>query len=251
MLPRRLLFVLANSMETESKNNALINAGSVIAAGIIIAGAIIWSNGHPNTQTAVGSPNQAPQAQTADIKKVKTSGSPFMGNQNATVTIAYWFDYQCPFCKQNEETAMPQIVSDYVKTGKAKIVFKDDQFLGADSQTLGQTARAVWDVAPDKFYAWHKTVYDNQGTENTGWATADKIRSITESVLGTADTDKVLALVKTNGSTYQKETDADRVEGSGFGVTGTPSFIIGKQLIVGAVPYSQLKTAIDTAIKNQ
>ena len=119
-----------------------------------------------------------------------------------------------------------------------------------DSQALGQTARAVWDVAPDKFYEWHKAVYDNQGTENTGWATADKIRSITEGVLGTADTNKVLALVKTNGATYQKEMDADKAEGSGFGVTGTPSFIIGKQLIVGAVPYTQLQTAIETALKH-
>ena len=222
---------------------------SVLAAGILIAGAVLWNNGHPNTQTATA-PNQPPPAQTADISKVKTAGEPFIGNPNAPVTIAYWFDYQCPFCKQNEETAMPQIVSDYVNTGKAKVVFKDYQFLGADSQTLGQTARAVWDVAPDKFYEWHKAVYDNQGTENTGWATADKIRSITEGVLGTADTNKVLALVKTNGATYQKEMDADKAEGSGFGVSGTPSFIIGKQLIVGAVPYTQLQTAIETALKN-
>ncbi|HQT92405.1 MAG TPA: thioredoxin domain-containing protein [Candidatus Kryptobacter bacterium] len=224
---------------------------SVLAAGILIAGAVLWSNGHPNQQTAAGTPNQQPPAQTADISKVKTAGDPFVGNPNAPVTVAYWFDYQCPFCKQNEETAMPQIVSDYVDTGKVKIVFKDYQFLGADSQTLGQTARAVWDVAPDKFYEWHKAVYDNQGTENTGWATPDKIRSITIGVLGAVDTDKVLALVKTNGAAYQKEMDADRVEGSGFGVTGTPSFIIGKQLIVGAVPYSQLQSAIEIALKNK
>lgn len=223
---------------------------SVVLAGIFIAGAVLWNNGHPNPQAATGTPGQPQPAQTADISKVKTAGEPFIGNPNAPVTIAYWFDYQCPFCKQNEETAMPQIVSDYVNTGKAKVVFKDYQFLGADSQTLGQTARAVWDVAPDKFYEWHKAVYDNQGTENTGWATADKIRSITEGVLGTADTNKVLALVKTNGATYQKEMDADKAEGSGFGVTGTPSFIIGKQLIVGAVPYTQLQTAIETALKN-
>ncbi len=223
---------------------------AVVLAGIFIAGAVLWNNAHPNTQTGVTATGQPPTAQTADINKVKTAGDPFIGNPSAPVTIAYWFDYQCPFCKQNEETAMPQIVSDYVNTGKVKVVFKDYQFLGVDSQALGQTARAVWDVAPDKFYEWHKAVYDNQGTENTGWATADKIRSITEGVLGTADTNKVLALVKTNGATYQKEMDADKAEGSGFGVTGTPSFIIGKQLIVGAVPYTQLQTAIETALKN-
>ena len=238
-------------MESQPKNNALINAGSIIAAGLLIAGAIIWSNQHPNTQVAGNAPSQPQPAQTADSSKVKTQGNPYMGNLSAPITIAYWFDYQCPFCKQNEETAMPQIVSDYVNSGKVKIVFKDFEFLGSDSQILGQTGRAVWEVAPDKFYAWHKAMYDNQGTENTGWATVGKIRSITESVLGAAGTDKVLALVKSKGTEYQKEMDADKAEGFGFGVTGTPSFIIGKRLIVGAVPYAQLQAAIETALKNQ
>ena len=37
----------------------------------------------------------------ADSAKVSTAGVPFIGEANAPVTIAYWFDYQCPFCKQN------------------------------------------------------------------------------------------------------------------------------------------------------
>ncbi|MHB1163227.1 MAG: DsbA family protein [Minisyncoccota bacterium] len=223
---------------------------SIVLAGILIGGAVLWSNAHPGP-TRSANPGQPTPAQTADISKVQITGDPFIGNPNAPVTIAYWFDYQCPFCKQNEETAMPQIITDYVNTGKVKIIFKDYQFLGADSQTLGQTAHAVWDIAPDKFYAWHKAVYDNQGTENTGWATAEKIRSITEGVLGASTTDKVLALVKSRGAEYQKGMDADKTEGAGFGVTGTPSFIIGKQLIIGAVPYSQLQGAIETVLKNK
>lgn len=236
--------------QTEKASSSLSTPISVVIAGLFIAGAIIWSNQYPNTQAVAGTPNQPPPAQTADISKVKTTDEAYYGNPNAPVTIAYWLDYQCPFCQRNEEQTMPQVIKDYVDTGKAKIVFKDFQFLGPDSQTLGQTARAVWDVAPDKFYAWHKAVYDNQGTENTGWATAEKIRSITENVLGASDTKKILALVKTKGAEYQKLMDADKAEGSGFGVTGTPSFIIGKQLIIGAVPYSELQSAIETALKN-
>lgn len=221
---------------------------SVLVAGLFVAGALLWSNGHSNPQTGTTPAGQSQPAQTADIRKVKTAGDPFIGNPNAPVTIAYWYDYQCPFCQRNEEQTMPQVIKDYVDTGKVKIVFKDFQFLGPDSQTLGQTSRAVWEIAPDKFYAWHKAVYDNQGTENTGWATPAKIHSVTKSVLGTANTNKVLALVKANGAIYQKEMDADKAEGKGFGVTGTPSFIIGKQLIIGAVPYATLKQAIDTAL---
>lgn len=146
---------------------------------------------------------------------------------------------------------MPQLISEYVNTGKVKIVFKDYQFLGPDSQTLGQYSRAVWATTPDKFYQWHKAIFDNQGTEKTGWATQDKILSITTSVLGVSDTSKVAALVKSDGAEYQKEMDADKAEGSADGVTGTPAMIIGKQLVSGAVPYAQIKSAMDAALASK
>ena len=66
---------------------------------------------------------------------------------------------------------MPQLKKDYIDTGKIRIVYKDLQFLGPDSTTLGQVSRAVWQLAPSKFADWHKAVYDNQGQEKTGWAT--------------------------------------------------------------------------------
>ncbi len=146
---------------------------------------------------------------------------------------------------------MPQLIKNYVDTGKAKIVFKDYEFLGADSQTLGQYSRAVWDTAPDKFYTWHKAVYDNQGTENTGWASKTKILSITTGVLGASDTAKVSQLVASKGTQYQAAMDADKTEGSAMGITGTPGMIIGKQLVSGAVPYAQMQAAVETMLQGK
>ncbi len=233
-----------------NKLNKLSIPVAIVIAGAIIGGAIILGLGNRGASqgaTATANPQQ-PTAQAVDISKVNIAGEPFIGNANAPLTIAYWYDYQCPFCQRNEETTMPQIIKDYVDTGKVKIVFKDWQFLGPDSQTLGQYSRAVWAVAPDKFYQWHKAIYDNQGTENTGWATQSKILSITTNVLGANDTAKVSQLVKTNGTAYQKEMDADKAEGTAFGVTGTPSFVIGKQLIIGAQPYAVIKQVIDLTL---
>jgi protein-disulfide isomerase len=236
---------------------------AIIIAGVLIAGAIYFSGSKSTTfnsqatasvpAVAAGNPTQPkpPAAQAADISKVKTAGEPFFGNPNAAVTVAYWYDYQCPFCKKNETDTMPQLIKDYVDTGKVKIVFKDFQFLGADSQTLGKFSHAVWAVAPDKFYQWHKAIFDNQGQENTGWATQDKIVSITQTVLSAGDTSKVTQLVTTNGADYQKIMDADKAEGSAFGVSGTPSFVIGKQLLVGAQPYAALKQLVDLAAQGK
>jgi len=237
-------------MESSTSKFNISTPTAVIIAGVVIAGAVIFANRFPAQPTAATQPQQ-PTAQAADVSKVKIDGEPFIGNANAPVTMAYWYDYQCPFCRRNEEDTMPQIVKNYVDTGKLKIVFKDYQFLGPDSQTLGKFSRAVWEVAPDKFYQWHKAVYDNQGTENTGWATQEKIVSITKGVLGMTDTNKVVQLVASKGDVYQKEMDADKAEGTAMGITGTPSTIIGKQLISGAQPYSVFKQIIDLTLQGK
>ncbi len=239
----------------ESQKNTLTIPISIIVAGILIAGALFFSNRGGSAPVAGGTQQPTPQAPVpqvvVDISKVKTAGEPTVGNPNAPVTMAYWYDYQCPFCKRNEEEVMPQIVKDYVLTGKVKIVFKDFQFLSEDSQRLGKVSRAVWDIAPSKFYEWHKAVYDNQGTENTGWATDAKILSITTGVLGASDAQKAMQLAVTNADAYQKEMDADKAEGGAMGINGTPGTIIGKQLISGAYPYDAFKAAIDAALKSK
>ncbi len=233
----------------QSSKFTLTPSVSIIVAGVIIAGAIVFATRQPAQPVAA---NPQPQvAPAVDVSKVKTDGDPFIGNADAPVTMAYWYDYQCPFCQKNEEETMPQIVKNYVDTGKLKIVFKDYQFLGPDSQTLGKVSRAVWDTVPTKFYQWHKAMFDNQGRENTGWATKEKILSVTTSVLGAADAQKVMQLAVKNADTYQKEMDADKAEGTAMGISGTPGAIIGKQLVSGAQPYSAFQSAIETALKGR
>ena len=228
------------------KDQSLAMPIAIVVGAALVAAAVYFSGmAHPTTPRAQ---NPQPTA-TADVSKVKTDGEPFIGSVTAPVTIAYWFDYQCPFCKQNELESIAQLKKDYVDTGKVRIVFKDFAFLGPDSQTLAQWARAVWAYAPDKYYDWHHAIFADQGTENTGWATAAEIAKVTTSVLGQAGEAAVAQLVKQNGANYQRAIDADKAEGASMGITGTPGMIVGKQLVVGAVPYAQVKSAIDAQLK--
>ncbi len=70
-------------------------------------------------------------------------------------------------------------------------------------------------------------------------------------MLGAADAQKVMQLAVKNSDVYQKAMDADKAEGGAMGINGTPGTIIGKQLISGAVPYTQFKTAIDAALQGK
>ncbi len=219
---------------------------SILVAGIIISGAIMFTHSGGSGQVKDDSGNTVA---TVDIKKVKTSGEPYIGEANAPVTIAYWSDYQCPFCKQFETTAFQQIMENYVKTGKVKVVFKDFQFLGNDSVVDALYARAVWDLYPEQYFAWREAMFQKQDAEgDQGFGDEASVKALTGTIAG-IDAGKVAQATIDKKDQYQKQVDADKTEGGTFGIKGTPGFIIGKQVIAGAVPYAQFSQAIDGELK--
>jgi protein-disulfide isomerase len=226
---------------------------AIIIAGGMISGSIVWTSQQAALRTAAMAPadsalpGQQP-APPADIANVSLDGAAYIGDDKAPVVMAYWFDYQCPYCKQAEEAAFPALIKDYVDAGKLKIVFKDFAFLGPDSEAASRAARAVWAVAPDKFRAWHQAMFDHQDEENGGWGNESDILALTATIPG-IDVDKVKALIADKANGFDGAMQADANEGYAMGVGGTPSFLIGKQMMVGAQPPERLKAAIDAELK--
>jgi protein-disulfide isomerase len=189
-----------------------------------------------------------------NVKDVKTDSNPYIGDKNAPVTMVYWSDYQCPFCKAVEvggvpqipiDPAIPSLISDYVNTGKLKIVFKDYPFLGEDSLTAAEYEHAIWKLFPDKFYAWREAMFHAQDDEgDQGFGDADSIDALIKTIPG-IDLAAVKADVAANKAEYDAEANADKAEGASFGVQGTPGFITGTTLIPGAVDLATFKAAID------
>lgn len=225
-------------------NNKYFLPAAVIVAGLFIAGAVMWSGARPNTGATGPTPTP-----TANIKNVKTDGDPFIGNPSAPLTIAFWSDFQCPFCKQFELNTFPQIVKDYVDTGKAKIVFMDFAFLGSDSSVAALYNRSVWKLYPDQYFAWRTAMYQAQDEEgDQGFGDAASIDKLNATIAG-LDATKIAADVKANTATYQAEADSDKAEAQKAGVNATPSLIVGTQLIQGAYPFGTFQTAIDAELK--
>ena len=231
-----------------------------IPASIIIAGIVIGAFAMIGLSRSGGSPSTATvPTQAVDIKDVKvTAADPYIGNANAPVTLVYWSDYQCPFCKAVEVggvqgitvgASIPTLIKDYVDTGKLKIVFKDYPFLGNDSITAALYEHAIWKLYPSKFYTWRDAMFVAQDAEgDTGFGNAATIDALIKKIPGLDDA-KIKADIAANTATYQKEIDADRAEGTSFGITGTPGFITGKTLIPGAVDLSTFTAAIDAQLK--
>lgn len=229
---------------------------AVVLAGLFIAGAVIWNGSHPATPSA-GTGNTA-GVQKVDIKDIKTNGDPFLGQAEAPVTIAFWSDFQCPYCKAAEvgdkpqipnDPALPDIIKNYVDTGKVKIVFMDFVFLGNDSVTAALYSRAVWKLYPDQYFAWRTAMYKAQDQEgDQGFGNAASIDKLDATITG-LDVAKIKADVVANTATYQAMIDADKAEAAKIGVNATPSFVIGTQLIQGAYPFAAFQAAIDPLLK--
>ena len=231
---------------------------SIIVASLIISGTI-WLSARTFVEGGAApvviadeskaSPSSAtPVAPMVDSASVSAVDSPMIGEPEAPVVMAYWFDYQCPFCRQFEQTTMPGLIENYVNTGKLRIVFKDFAFLGPDSTTAGTIARAVWAASPKAFYTWHKAMFQKQDGENGGWGSREDILALTKTIAG-VDEAKVEDALNANAVAYQARMDSDLQEGSSLGVSGTPTAIIGDQVVPGTAEYRSIAALIDRVAK--
>jgi protein-disulfide isomerase len=223
-----------------------LTAIAIVVGAIIIGGAFLYGGGSAPRAAA---PDQG-GAVAVDIKQVKTDSGPFIGNANAPVTMAFWYDYQCPFCQQFEQSVTEELNENYVKSGKLKILIKDFQFLGEDSTTAALFGRAVWEAYPDHFYPWFQAVFAAQDDEgDQGFGDLASIVDVTKEKVPAIDTAKIVKLMTDNKAKYEAAIAADRAEGSALGINGTPAVIVGTTLLSGAQPYSAVAALIDAELK--
>ncbi len=189
----------------------------------------------PAQQTAGNQPQQPAQKQN-----VSNGHFPILGKNDAKVTIIEFADLRCPFCHQFYTETEPQIIKDYVDSGKAKFIFRSYAFLGPASTVAANAAECANDQG--KFWAFHNYMYDNQPDESdTSMYTTDKLTAIAGQ-LG-MDTDQFQSCLSANKDNDKVNTDFS--DGQKAGVSGTPTIFIDGTPIVGAQPYASFKQIID------
>lgn len=209
----------------------------------------------PQGQAAAGAPTAGPR------QEVKVDANdPVRGPKDAKVTVIEFADFQCPFCgafsglddkmvknmqgqDPSWQPAESNIIKDYVNTGKARFVWKDYPFLGQESIWSGAAARCAQDQG--KFWEYHDYLYSHQNGENQGAFSKDNLKKFA-AALG-LDTAKFNSCV--DSGKYESQMTQAQTAGQSYGVNGTPATFVNGQLISGAAPYAQFKTAIDALLK--
>lgn len=228
--------------------NPYVIPGSIVIAGVLIAGAVFYAN-RGGTPTAP--PGAAGRTTAAAGEGVRTPSAealagdaPFLGDPSALVAIVEFADFQCPFCGRFFHQTEPQIVEQYVKTGKARLVYRDFAFLGAESEWAAEAAECAGEQG--KFWEYHDYLYSHQQGENEGAFTKTNLKKFSRAISGIdgktfdscLDSDKYLAAVR-----------AETAAGQGFGVSGTPATFINGRLVSGAQPFAQFAAIIEEELK--
>jgi protein-disulfide isomerase len=216
----------------QASPRALAIGGGLVAIVVIaVVLAVVLAGGKSGSGVPTGTPqvgsagaNALPGA--SDVQSL-FQGIPqnglTLGNPKAPVAMTMFVDLQCPVCQYWEVNWLPTVVQNYVRQGKVKILLKPWAFIGPDS-VRGQSATIAASLQ-NKGYNFAKVLYDNQGTENTGWLNDRMIASIASSVPGlhvyTLFNQRNSSRVKSIASQVDSLASKDKV-------TGTPTILVGK-----------------------
>jgi protein-disulfide isomerase len=208
------------------------------------------------TIAVAGQPTQG-SFRAFNFEKDKGTISP-LGDKNAKVKMVLFSDFECPYCgaldghnsqvmdslKTNIagwEAAMPNIISEYVDSGKAVIYFRDFP-AHQDSQVEHNAARCADEQG--KFWEMHDALFTLQDEGGVGTDATAKMKELATN-LGLDETkfDSCLSSKK-----FQKEIDADQAASRELGVQGTPHMFINDKFVSGADGFAAFKKIIDAEL---
>jgi len=159
-----------------------------------------------------------------------------LGNPQGDVTLVEFFDYNCGYCKRALSDLMGLMKND----GKLKVVLKEFPVLGPGSVEAAQVAAAVrmQDRSGKKYLEFHQKLLGGRGQ-------ADKARALAaakEVGLDVARLEKDMTSDEVRAQLEESMRLADKL-----GLNGTPSYVVGPDVVVGAVGYDALRQKVEAA----
>jgi protein-disulfide isomerase len=199
----------------------LAAAGVAVLVVVAIVLAVVLTRGSSGSSGATGTLPEATDVQ-ALLRGIPQHGN-VLGSPSARATMIEYVDLQCPYCRQFETEAMPTIVERFVRPGKVKVELRPLAFIGPDSER-GRAA-AIAAARQNKLFDFAQLLYDNQGTENTGWLSDAMVASAASSIPG-LDVAK-LQRDKNDASVADAAKKFDE-EATAAGVHSTPTILVGR-----------------------
>jgi protein-disulfide isomerase len=186
------------------------------------------------------------------MSKIDVSGRPTRGVKGSKVVVVNFDDFECPFCSRMHQTLFPEILKEY--GDRITFIYKDYPLVeihpwathaAVDANCLAaQHSDAYWDFA-DYIHANQHEV-SNEKTPGARLEALDRL-TLLQGQKHNLDVVKLQSCIKAQDESAVK---ASMKEAEGIGVEATPTLFVNGEKIDGAVPVSELRAALDHALKD-
>lgn len=214
----------------------MITVGALVVGVAIVAYALLTQPPAVNPDSL----NAPAVAVPAGLADGRTLGSP-----QAPVTVDIWADFQCPACGNLARRVEPPLISQFVTTGMARLVFHDAAFQGQkvsspwdESVEAAAAARCAADQG--MFWQLHDWLFSNQIGENVGSFAQTRLRAIAQSAgLDMAKYDTCMASPTYAGLVRKETSDAEKA-----GIMQTPTLLLNGAIYTGNLTVQDIGNAI-------
>ena len=161
-----------------------------------------------------------------------------LGSASAPLTMIEYASLTCPHCATFQRETMPSVKSEYIETGKVKLIYRD---FPLDSLAMGAALLAHC-AGPDRYFGFIEILFRSQNT----WVVAQNPRQelIKVARLANMSNDQAEACLADSALLASVQTRA-KMASEKFGVNSTPTFFVGNRQLSGEVPFPEFKKVLD------
>lgn len=225
-LPKRSPGSQARAAKPVAGRSGLLLLGIIVGVVLVVIGVIIFqtqSVRHP-VQTAA-----------------RVGEGTAWGPVSAKVTILDFSDFGCGHCRSFALQQGRQLRAEYEGTGQVRFEFKHFIVGGAETANAANAAECAADQG--RFWDYHDLLFSQQGVVTQPFSKNALKRYAAQLGLDTARFNSCV-----DSDQHLEKVYRDTAEGRDLGVTGTPTFFINGQKVVGAVPYAEFRAKVEEAL---
>lgn len=212
----------------------------LIVAIVIAVGAGIWIGREELGIGAAAPSSELDASEPAPAVPAVAEGDKVLGNADAPVTIVEYFSLGCIHCKNFHETILPKLKTDYIDTGKVRLVFRDFPLDGISFGAALMT-RCVNDLA---YFAMVDTLFKQQET----WHVDNGIGQVANIVKGAGMDQAAVDACLNNQANKDKIVALQKEATDTLKVNSTPTFFINDRVLSGVSEYEAFKATVDGAL---
>ena len=175
---------------------------------------------------------EAQKLEQATKQLINNPIDPVGGNIDGEITIVEFFDYNCGYCKRANEILQQLIANN----PDLRVVYKEWPILSEHSKTAAEIALAVNLAFPEKYETFHRAMLKTRSirSEDDVWKVVDKL-----------ELDQAAIKEKLNDESISEHISTSTALAQQLGITGTPAFIVGNNILKGAYPLEAIQEAIE------